>query len=228
MTGAERLTNFATGVLVCCALIVTTILVRREFLDVPRSIRTPAVAVQKDWKTYAASGHTLGPADSKVTIVEFADFECPYCRRFNSDVDSLRSLGKSFKVVYRHFPLPIHRFAIPAARASECASDQARFDEMYAALYSHRDSLGIAPWLSFARMAHIPDHARFDRCMREAKPIAALQRDTADGRHLHVTGTPTLLIGSLRVDGLPSFDSLVAYIDRARGSQSALSNARPD
>jgi NhaA family Na+:H+ antiporter len=216
MMSADRLTSLATGVLACCAVAVTAVLVRHEFAPPVRTNSGAAVPVaQPDWAQYATAGHSPGPLDAKVTIVEFGDFECPYCRRFSVLADSLRWRGKSFRVVYRHFPLTSHRFALPAVRVSECASQQGKFDEMYAALYSHPDSLGLAPWSWFGHQAHIPDSVRFATCVRDTKPIAGLARDTVDGNRLGVTGTPTLLIGNLRVSGVPSFDSLSAYIDRA-------------
>jgi protein-disulfide isomerase len=205
--------------MVCCALIVTTLFVRREFfLPAPTGPVRMAPSVQADWQIYASSGHVLGSPDAEVTIVEFADFECPYCRKFSGYVDSLRLLGKRLRVVYRHFPLPSHRFAIPAARASECASEQGRFDAMHSVLYSRADSLGVASWWWFARLAGVSDSARFASCIRAPTPVQAIDRDSLDGKRLKVTGTPTLLIERLRVDGLPPFDSLRVYVDRVIGS----------
>jgi protein-disulfide isomerase len=213
---SERFASLATVVVACCAVAVTAVLIRREFVAPAQISAAKHEPVQQpDWIKYASVGHSMGAADSKVTIVEFGDFECPFCRKFSVLADSLRSLGKSFRVVYRHFPIPTHRFAVPAARASECASLQGRFDEMYAVLYAHPDSLGLAPWSWFGHQAHVPDLVSFAACVRDSKPIAALARDTVDGNRLRVTGTPTLLIGSLRVGGVPSFDSLSAYLDRA-------------
>lgn len=204
----------ANAILVTCALIVTGMLVRREMQPLS-TVGAAATTRQNDWRSYAASGHTMGPADAPVTIVEFADFECPYCREFRRDADSLRALGKSFKVIYRHFPLRSHRFALPAVRASECADAQGRFDSMSQTLYKYADSLGVVPWEWFARKAGVTDSAQFVHCIASHTPIAALGRDTLAGHRLNVTGTPVLLIGSLRTRGVPSFDSLAAYIDRA-------------
>jgi protein-disulfide isomerase len=164
-------------------------------------------------------GHTLGADSSGVTLVEFADFECPYCRRFEKYIDSIRSLGYHVRVVYRHFPLSIHRFAVPAARASECANEQGRFEQMHAILFANSDSLGLAPWWWFARTAGVRDSGRFDSCVRSPSAIRALQRDAVDGNRLGVHGTPTILMDGFKIEGVPPFDSLKAYVQRVRGDR---------
>ena len=213
---STRVSGIATGVLVACAVTVTALLVRREFRPpAPSNGGIPVPKIQKDWQEYASSGHTLGPLDAPVTIVEFADFECPVCRRFESYVDSLRVLRKDFKIVYRHFPLSIHRFAIPATRASECAGEQGQFEGMHHVIYKYADSLGLVSWWWFAQMGGVTDSIHFDKCIRSGLPMASLARDTIDGNRLKVRGTPTILIGHFRMEGLYPLDSIMAYIDRA-------------
>ncbi|MFN8670411.1 MAG: thioredoxin domain-containing protein [Gemmatimonadaceae bacterium] len=211
--------NGVTGLLVFCALVVTALLLRRELSPQRVRVAMPVPSVVEDWQTYATSGHTLGNQDARVTIVEFADFECPYCRQLHLFVDSLRLLGKDFKVIYRHFPVQGHKFALAAARASECAADQGRFAELHSWLYSHPDSIGVAPWTWFASNAGVADSAKFSQCIRSNAAVEALARDTIAARRLGVTGTPTILIGKLLIAGLVPLDSLAAYIDRA-GPQS--------
>jgi protein-disulfide isomerase len=165
---------------------------------------------------YANTGHVLGPKTAAVTLVEFSDFECPFCARFAAYMDSLHSLGADVRVVYRHFPAARHEFALPAIRASECAAEQDKFEAMHASLFRSNDSIGAASWWWFAKNAGLQDSARFHSCMERSGPIPALMRDTLDARRLGAKGTPTLLIHDIRLNGLPSFDSLRAYIDRAR------------
>lgn len=213
------LTNVATALLTVCALSITGLLVRREVSAQQSAAPSLTPTVQKDWESYAQGGHVLGNDSAAVTIVEFADFECGFCKRFHEYADSLHARGKAFKVVYRHFPLSNHRFAIPAARASECASEQGQFEAMHRVLYAHADSLGLAPWAWFAQKAGVADSAAFEQCVRANTPLPSLARDTLDARRLGVNGTPALLIGPLRFQGVPSLDSLSAYIDRAAAEQ---------
>lgn len=213
--GTDWFVNGVTSLLVICALVVTALLLRRELLAPNARVAMPVPSVVEDWKSYATDGHTLGAYNARVTIVEFADFECPYCRQLHEYIDSLRVLGKDFKVVYRHFPIRGHKFALAAARASECAAAQGRFAALHSWLYSNPDSIGVASWAWFARNAGVSDSTTFSECMRSTAPIEALARDTVAARRLGVTGTPTLLIGRLRIAGLVPLDSLAVYIDRA-------------
>jgi protein-disulfide isomerase len=216
-TGREWLLDVGTITMVTCALVVTVLAVRREH---SAGTVTPSAAAipqrQADWETYAADGHSIGDSAAAVTIVEFADFECPYCRRFAATIDSLRANKQSVRIVFRHFPIAGHRFAIAAARASECAGDQGRFEQMHRVLYANQDSLGLQSWIWFGRRAGVADTARFNRCVISGAPIAALARDTAAAHRLGVRGTPTLLLNGWRIDGVPKPDSLKAYIERAR------------
>lgn len=180
--------------------------------------------MEKDWAQYTLGGHLLGLSDAPVTIVEFSDFQCPFCRRFAVFHDSLRKLGHRVKVVYRHYPIPTHQFAIAAARASECAAAQGLFEPMHAALFAHQESIGVAPWSRFARTAGVQDSTTFQTCMNSTDPVKAMTDDTVAGKRLKVRGTPTLLIHDLRVDGLPSFDSLLVYVERAAQKASLRSN----
>lgn len=213
--------NVLTGLMVGCALIVTILSIRRELVGARRTGSLSPVTTESNWADYAAVGRVLGPPDARVTIVEFGDFECPYCRRFAGYVDSLRSLGASVKVVYKHFPLPNHRFAVAAATASECSGEQGQFDSMHAALYAHPESIGVAPWWWFANAAGVRDSVRFNACIRSSAPSESLRRDSIAGDRLDVRGTPTLLIQQWRFDGLPPFDTLRSYVERAAKEKAA-------
>jgi protein-disulfide isomerase len=106
-------------------------------------------------------------------------------------------------VVYRHLPAQGHSHAVGAVRASECAAVQGRFAAMHAALSRNADSIGVKSWAWFARAAAVPDSAQF----------------AADANRLRIRGTPTIMVHNQRYDGLPPFDSLLAYVDRARSSR---------
>jgi protein-disulfide isomerase len=215
----DRLLNVATAVMVICAVLATGFTVSRSVSPT----RTPAAAggivvprSQPDWSEYARTGHVIGPRAAPIAIVEFADFQCPFCRTFKTFVDSLRRRHPDqVKLVYRHFPIRTHTLAVAAARASECAARQGRFDEMYETLYDEQASIGVQPWAWFASKAQIPDRSAFDRCVDLTDGIAALATDTVAGNRLGIEGTPTILINGIRLDGVPPLDSLEAYVSRA-------------
>jgi protein-disulfide isomerase len=213
----DKLINAATSLMVVCAVVSTAFTVRRTIGEPTSTPTDIAPRTQEDWSKYATGEHVFGPASAPVTIVEFADFQCPFCRRLKASLDSLRAEHPAdVKIIFRQFPLPNHEFATRAARASECAGEQGRFEAMHDALYQNQDSIGLAPWSWFAALAGVPNHESFELCLRRSQPFSALLADAAAGRELSVTGTPTVLINQLRLEGAVPLDSLEAYVKRAK------------
>jgi protein-disulfide isomerase len=210
---SERLSSLASVVVVCCAVVLTALVVRRELFQPASRTHDRAVA---DWRRYAAQGRRTGSADAAVTVVVFSDFQCPACRQLADQLDSIRARHPGqVAVVYRHFAItPVHPFAQAAARASECAGLQARFDAFHDALFREQALLGTVPWRHFATEAAVPDLAAFDRCVAGTAPDAAVARDFQAGRELGVSGTPTLLINERRIEGTPPLPELEAYVRR--------------
>jgi protein-disulfide isomerase len=218
----EMLLNVATALMVVCAVGATGFTAWRSISPAATAQQSGAIVLprpQPDWQEYASAGRVIGPPDAPIAIVEFADFQCSFCRVFKTFVDSLnRRYPGQVKLVYRHLPSPSHPFAVAAARASECAAQQGRFEAMYDALYGGQALIGIQPWWWFAATAQVPDSAAFDRCVRATDDIAALVADTAAAKRLAIDGTPTILIDGMRLDGVPPLDSLEAYVIRARST----------
>jgi len=200
-----------TAVIALCAVTMTTLALRRG--PAAPAARKAAIESQTDWRTYAIDGHRIGPPDAKAVLVEFADFQCPACRRLE---DRLRVARKrfplDFAVVYRHFPLNIHKFARQAAVASECGAQQSRFPEMHDALFDVGDSLGVVPWTVLAARAGVASVPQFAKCMSDSTVIALVTRDVDAAKRLGARATPTLLIDGVRATGtIPqsTLDSLV-------------------
>lgn len=212
---SKILANLATAVPVACALIVTGLVVRRELFSSPAA--TASVALESrtvpDWRSYAR-GQRMGPADAKVTIVEFSDFECPFCRATAARLRAVRAkYPRDVAVVYRHYPLPYHAHAVEAARASLCAARQGRFEAFHDLLFA-QDSLGMVPWSRLAQSAGVRDPAGFERCMRLPGPSPEIERDLREGARLGVRGTPTLLVNERLLDGAPP-GTLEEAVERA-------------
>src|ERR1043166_7756705 len=102
----DKLLNLATVIMVACALLVAGTTVRRELFAPARTAAGgPTPRAQTDWAQYAVAGHAFGSANAPVTIVEFADFECPFCRTFKARIDTVRSRHPNdVRIVFRHFP----------------------------------------------------------------------------------------------------------------------------
>ena len=153
---------------------------------------------------------TRGPADAPVTLVEYADFECPFCGRAFHEVERLqRGLPGRMRCVIRHFPRSqMHPHAMQAAEAAEAAGAQGKFWEMHDALFTHQDALGAEALRAHARSIRL-DVARFSRELDEHRYLAKVRRDFLDGVRSGVNGTPTMFINGVRWDGPYTAEALL-------------------
>ena len=158
-----------------------------------------------------------GPSDAPVTIIEFTDYGCPYCRQHATEVlpALLEQYGDTLRYVVRHFPIPaLTTNAIGAAEAAECAHRQGRFWEYKAALISQRDALSDDLLLAQAEAAGLDGDA-FGRCLAEGTARAAVERDILQGWELGVTGTPTFFINGRRFTGRMPLVRMAGYVELA-------------
>lgn len=199
------LSNLTSGVLVLCALVVTGAVVRRELFPAPAAGPDLRPRRVSNWAALTSAGQWLGNPNAPVRIVEFSDFQCPFCAKTHPVVEAVRRRHPGrVAVLYRHFPLDaLHPYARQAAQASECAAAQGRFGEYSTALFAQQDSIGIKPWARFAAEAGVRDAAAFDRCVKDERVAARVERDARAGRETNVQVTPTLVInGTLRPGAL--------------------------
>ena len=172
------------SVAVLCLVVLTAAVAKREFFEPPPAPvgvsaatmpdPTPPVPV-RDWERVASGGHRMGHVNAPVTIVEFADFQCPACRRFATEIFPMlqAQFGDQMALVFRHWPLPNHPYSYDAARAAECAAAQGRLEAFHDLVFSQRDSLEVEPFRRFARTPACPisTHSKSargngDRCPR--------------------------------------------------------------
>jgi protein-disulfide isomerase len=167
--------------------------------------------------------HTLGPADAPVTLVEYGDFECPYCRMAHPIVKALRrTLGDRLRVVFRHFPLAeVHPHARHAAEAAEAAGAQGKFWEMHEMLFAHQDALEDEDLVEYAATLGL-DVDRFARELAGGTYRQRVRDDFRSGMRSGANGTPTFFVNGQRWDGLwthrPAF---LAALEAAATHQSA-------
>lgn len=205
-----------TGAIVAMSALAASASVYRSF----GAARRPAspVGEERSWQSYAVRGAAWGPSDAPVVAVEFSDFQCPFCRRYASYMDSLESMGYRVRRVYRHMLSPAHPHALGSAIAFECAAKQSRAPEMYRALHARPESLGTAAWWWFAREAGVKDSVMFADCVSDTAVRREISMDSVAGAKLKIRGTPVVLLNRVRLNGLPSFDSLKLQVDRAISS----------
>jgi protein-disulfide isomerase len=157
--------------------------------------------------------HIRGPATALVTLVEYGDYECPYCAIAYPVVEELqRVLGDRLRFVFRHFPLTqVHPHALGAAEAAEAAGAQDVFWEMHATLYSHQDALDCANLTRYAIALGL-NPTSFRRALDERRYENRVREDFLSGVRSGVNGTPTFFIDGVRYDGPPDFDSLLVVL----------------
>jgi protein-disulfide isomerase len=201
----------ATAVLVVCAVLTTGVVLHREFFNPLAANRQTAQkpVYINDWRLHLAKGVRIGPAEAPVELVEFADFECPFCASFHKNLKALRvRYPTQVALTFVHLPLPTHRFAEPAARVAECAGDQGRFEAMHDLLFESQDKFGLKPWSEFATEAGVADSAAFEACIKRTEPIPRVTEGKALGNTLDVQGTPTVVINGWKLGRPPTLDEL--------------------
>lgn len=142
-----------------------------------------------------ADDHAVGPADARVTLVEYGDFECPLCGRAYPELKRvLRQLGDKVRFVFRHFPLTEeHPHAQHAAEVAEAAAAQGKFWEMHDLLYRHQDALEDEDLFKYARQLGL-DVERVRRELTGHTHGARVERDVVSGARSGVSGTPRFFI----------------------------------
>ena len=177
-----------------------------------------------------ADAASFGPAMAKVTIVQWSDFQCPYCARAAPVVEQLRqAYPKDVRFVFRHFPLPMHPDAPNAAKAGVAAQAQGKFWQMHDWMYAHQRELDRAS-LEKAAASFGMDSAKFKAVMDNPATDARIKADMQAAQGVGVSATPTFFVnGRERVGGWPSFDALKAEIDKeiARADKLLSSGVKP-
>jgi protein-disulfide isomerase len=182
----------------------------RELLErgaaVPVQAATPVVqnAVSDKVSVATRDSNTLGSESAPLTLMEFADFQCPFCRKFHTTVfDQLKKnfvdTGK-LRYVSRDLPLPMHEHATEAARAARCAGDQRKYWEARHLLMMSQEKLERADLIGYARDLHLDTEA-FTHCLDDRKHEAAVRQDAADAAEVGVMGTPTFVLGRTQQKG---------------------------
>ena len=182
-----------------------------ELIDAP--VTTQAQYTRYDIPTEGF--HSLGPADAPITLVEFSDFQCPYCRRWHDETYEplLAAYPGKIRIVYRHLPLvSIHPDAFSAAEAAMCAGDQNVFWQYHDKLFSG-ESLGNAVYEQYARELSL-DIPTFVDCITEHKFQQAIQADSDFAVNLGVRSTPTFFVNGLAIVGAQPLDVFKQVIDK--------------
>lgn len=149
----------------------------------------------------AQGGNVRGPSDAPVTLVEFADYQCPYCSKVVPVLQAAeKEYGNRLKVVFKDFPLPMHKDAEKAAEGARCAGEQGKYWEYHDLLFSSHevDVLSLKNHAGELKL----DQAKFDACLDSGAEAAAVKKDQAEGMRLGLTGTPSFFINGHFISGV--------------------------
>ncbi len=191
--------------LVLIALIIGVYAGSQFFVPAPAAATTTTTVLQKV-SVSAGTNPALGSADAPVTIIEFSDFQCPYCRI--AYLQALPQVKANYidtgkvKFYYRNYPLSFHPSSMKSAEAAECANEQGKFWEMHDKMFDEQAKLGqgtvqygvvdIKKWASEINL----DSAAFNSCIDSDKYQSGIDKDVSDGNTAGVSGTPTFFIGT--------------------------------
>jgi protein-disulfide isomerase len=158
----------------------------------------------------------LGDADAPIEIIEFSDFECPFCSRFYTQtmpqiVSEYIDTGKA-KLVFRDFPLSFHANAQKAHEAAECAKDQDKYWEMHDTIFENQQAISVADLKGHAADLGLDSEA-FDSCLDSGEKAAEVAKDLADGQAAGASGTPTFFINGVKLVGAQPFSAFKQTID---------------
>jgi protein-disulfide isomerase len=188
--------------------------VRDEWLDQLKKKTAVHITLEPPREVIATAGHhSQGPANAPIELVEFADFQCPFCFHAHPTVEKvLSTYGDRIHFVYRHYPLSSHPNARPAAEASECAAEQDKFWPYYQVLFSDPSKLDAAGLKASAAQVGL-DIDRFNACVDSHKYKSVVDTDMKDGEKAGVSGTPAFFVNGRTLSGAQPFEEFKDLID---------------
>jgi protein-disulfide isomerase len=163
--------------------------------------------------TVAATGPARGPDNAPITIVEFSDFQCPFCSRGRETMEQvMKAYDGKVKFVFRDFPLSFHEHAQKAAEAGHCADEQGKFWQMHDWMFTHQGNLEVADLGNAAKDLGM-DKAKFDECVSSGKFAKAVAENQQAGSEAGVSGTPAFFVNGVMINGAQPFDKFKEIID---------------
>jgi protein-disulfide isomerase len=213
----ERFDRVLSVTLFICAISVTGTVVHRELASPPKRalplLEKPTLVAT--WRDALGVGIEIGSHAAPIKVVEFADLECPFCKRFHEDMLAvMKRHPQDVSLVFVHFPIGGHRFARQAARAAECADLRGRFADLVSRLYAQQDSIGLKSWGAFAQDIGIADTASFRHCALDPSTIKRIDAGKAFGDKIGVNATPTVLVNGWRYGRAPDENELERIVQR--------------
>jgi protein-disulfide isomerase len=187
----------------------------KEYIQALREQASIEIYIDAPRAEVSATGPSLGPDDAPVTIIEFSDYQCPYCKRAEEVVKQiLERYPSEVRFVFRHFPLDrIHPLARGAAEAAACANEQGQFWEFHGRLFGPETKFDPETLQQYASDLEL-DLEAFQTCVEERRFQADIEADLTEGQEAGVRGTPAFFVNGIFVKGARPLDDFVAIIDK--------------
>lgn len=187
-----------------------------------------AVLMQPPRVNVDAIGPSKGPADAPVVLIEFSDYQCPFCKRSEPTVlEILKKYPTQVRLVYRHMPLDgLHPRARAAAIAAVCAENQGKFWEYHDALFANQQALADADLDKYATQVGL-DPAAFKTCRQDPASETRVNNDSMAARAAGLTGTPAFFVNGILVSGARPIEDFTRWIDQEIAAKSAAPAAPP-
>lgn len=209
--------------LVLAALILVPAVIIYNFVDYLQS--SPAASAQNPQPNSALIESVgepfMGASQPKITIVEFGDYQCPFCLQEYPIIKKVaETYSQDVKFIFRDFPLTsIHANALLAALAANCANEQGKFWAYHDLLYDNQSDLSATNLKALAQQAGL-DQNKFNDCVNSQKYLSKVQNDLNDGISLGLSGTPTFFINGIKAQGVIDYDTWVSIIEEYKALNS--------
>ena len=175
--------------------------------DIAFLIKAPKIEVPE------GDAPSMGPKDAKVHVVEFSDFQCPFCGRARATVNKINEEYKGkVRYVFRDFPLSFHKDSAKAHEAAHCAGDQNKYWEMNKKLFNSQQDLKVESLKKYAQEVKL-NSKKFDECLDSGKYGDRVKKEIEEGSSLGVSGTPAYFINGRMVSGARPFEDFQAIIE---------------
>jgi protein-disulfide isomerase len=194
--------------------------IREQYLDTLRAKTPVRTMLEPPRQKVAANGPAKGSANAPIEMIEFSDFQCPFCLRADPTVQQvLKNYGDRIHFVYRHYPLPNHPNARPAAEAAACANEQGKFWPYHDRLFANPTKLSAADLKQHAADLGL-NAAQFNGCVDSHKFKSEVDADVRDGEQAGVNGTPAFFINGRAISGAQPYDVFKKIIDEELAAKS--------
>lgn len=178
---------------------------------------TPESTQTEDYVIDTTDEPFIGNPDGTIVMVEFSDFQCPYCGRAADTLDELLVKYPELKIVFKNYPLSFHENAQKAGEASECAYAQGKFEEYYQVLFDNQEALSVDELKQYAADLGLDTEA-FNTCLDSGEMEAEVKADETEGASLGVTGTPAFFIGNQNIVGARPLADFEAAVEKELAS----------